>query len=73
MAGVKKAVKKPIEQKVRTNRILAVDSLIRAGTYLNATTIARRLEVTVRTAQQDMYGALCQTERGTTIVLHNTR
>jgi hypothetical protein len=42
MAKVKEAVKKPIEQKVRTNRILAVDSLIRAGKYPNATTIAKR-------------------------------
>jgi predicted DNA-binding transcriptional regulator YafY len=52
-----------LEQKVRTNRILAVDSLIRAGKYPNATTIARRLEVTARTVQRDieymrdMYGA----------------
>jgi predicted DNA-binding transcriptional regulator YafY len=52
-----------LEQKVRTNRILAVDSLIRAGKYPNATTIAKRLEVTARTAQRDieymrdMYGA----------------
>jgi predicted DNA-binding transcriptional regulator YafY len=63
MTGVKEAVKKPIEQKVRTNRILAVDSLIRAGKYPNASTIARRLEVTTRTVQRDieymrdMYGA----------------
>jgi predicted DNA-binding transcriptional regulator YafY len=55
--------KKPIEQKVRTNRILAVDSLIREGKYPNASTIARRLEVTARTVQRDieymrdMYGA----------------
>ncbi|MDR0710341.1 MAG: HTH domain-containing protein, partial [Spirochaetaceae bacterium] len=60
---MKKTVKKPIEQKVRTNRILAVDSLIREGKYPNATAIARRLEVTARTIQRDieymrdMYGA----------------
>jgi predicted DNA-binding transcriptional regulator YafY len=52
-----------LEQKVRTNRILAVDALIRAGKYPNASTIARRLEVTARTVQRDieymrdMYGA----------------
>jgi predicted DNA-binding transcriptional regulator YafY len=63
MIGVKETVKKPIEQKVRTSRILAVDSLIRAGKYPNASTIARQLEVTARTVQRDieymrdMYGA----------------
>jgi predicted DNA-binding transcriptional regulator YafY len=54
MAGAKKMVKRPIEQKIRTNRILAVDSFIREGKYPNATVIAKRLEVTARTIQRDI-------------------
>jgi hypothetical protein len=40
MTGVKEAAKKPAEQKVRTNRILAVDFLIRVES--SPGTMARR-------------------------------
>jgi predicted DNA-binding transcriptional regulator YafY len=52
MARVKETVRKPMEQKVRTNRILAIDTLIRDGKYPNASTMARRPEITARTVQR---------------------
>jgi predicted DNA-binding transcriptional regulator YafY len=42
------------EQKVMSNRILAVDALIREGGFPNATEIAQKLEVTGRTIQRDI-------------------
>ena len=52
-----------LEQKVRTNRILSIDRLIREGKYPNTEKLAESLEVTARTIQRDieymrdMYGA----------------
>ena len=52
-----------LEHKVRTNRLLMIDRLIREGTYPNTETLAAKVEVTARTIQRDieymrdMYGA----------------
>ena len=49
-----------LEQKVRTNRILMIDRLIREGKYPNTEKLTEKLEVTIRTIQRDteyMYGA----------------
>jgi predicted DNA-binding transcriptional regulator YafY len=62
-----------LEQKVRTNRILMIDSFIREGKYPNTGKLASKLEVTTRTIQRDieymrdMFGAPIdydQTNRG---------
>jgi predicted DNA-binding transcriptional regulator YafY len=51
------------EQKVRTNRLLTIDRLIREGKYPNTDRLAELVEVTTRTIQRDieymrdMYGA----------------
>jgi hypothetical protein len=45
-------------QKVMVNRILAVDSLIREGGFPIAASIARKLEVTSRTIQRDIYSEI---------------
>jgi predicted DNA-binding transcriptional regulator YafY len=61
------------EQKVRTNRLLMIDSLIREGKRPNTGQLAAKLEVTARTIQRDieymrdMFGAPIeydQTNRG---------
>jgi predicted DNA-binding transcriptional regulator YafY len=52
-----------LEQKVRTNRLLMIDRLIREGKYPNTDRLAELVEVTTRTIQRDieymrdMYGA----------------
>jgi predicted DNA-binding transcriptional regulator YafY len=65
--------KPDLEQKVRTNRILAIDRLIREGKYPTTNKLAAKLEVTSRTIQRDieymrdMYGApieYCTEHRG---------
>jgi predicted DNA-binding transcriptional regulator YafY len=42
------------EEKVRTNRLLYIDDLIRSGAYPNAVSLARKTEVTPRTIQRDI-------------------
>jgi predicted DNA-binding transcriptional regulator YafY len=42
------------EEKVRVNRILLIDELIRSGAYPNASTLAATVEVTSRTIQRDI-------------------
>ena len=42
------------EEKVRTNRILLIDELIRSGSYPNAASMAKKMEVTPRTVQRDI-------------------
>jgi predicted DNA-binding transcriptional regulator YafY len=50
-----KGKKGPVtEQRVTAQRILEVDSLIREGRYLNASQMAKRLEVAPRTIQRDI-------------------
>jgi predicted DNA-binding transcriptional regulator YafY len=74
-SGGKRRVKTKagFEQKVRTNRFLMIDSLIREGKRPNTGQLAAKLEVTARTIQRDieymrdMFGAPIehdQTNRG---------
>ncbi len=42
------------EEKVRTNRILLIDELIRSGKYPNADSMSKKMEVTARTIQRDI-------------------
>jgi TolB-like protein len=46
--------KPDLEQKVRTNRILSIDRLIREGKYPTTNKLACKLEVTSRTIQRDI-------------------
>jgi predicted DNA-binding transcriptional regulator YafY len=46
--------RKNAEEKVRINRILKIDDAIRAKTYPNAVTLAKKLEVTSRTILRDI-------------------
>jgi predicted DNA-binding transcriptional regulator YafY len=43
-----------LEQKVRTNRLLMIDNLIREEKYPNTAKLASKLEVTTRTIQRDI-------------------
>jgi predicted DNA-binding transcriptional regulator YafY len=43
-----------LEQKVRTNRLLRIDNLIREGNYPNTGKLSSKLEVTTRTIQRDI-------------------
>ena len=42
------------EEKVRTNRVLLIDELIRSGSYPNAASMSRKMEVSARTIQRDI-------------------
>jgi len=42
------------EEKVRTNRILLIDELIRSGSYPNAVSMSKKMEVSDRTIQRDI-------------------
>lgn len=42
------------EEKVRTNRILLIDELIRSKTYPNAASMSQKMEVSARTIQRDI-------------------
>jgi predicted DNA-binding transcriptional regulator YafY len=42
------------EEKVKTSRILAIDSLIRSGSYPNAASMAKKMEVSTRTILRDI-------------------
>jgi predicted DNA-binding transcriptional regulator YafY len=46
--------KKNAEEKVRVNRVLMIDDAIRSGRYPNATDLAAKAEVTVRTIWRDI-------------------
>jgi len=42
------------EEKLRTNRILLIDELIRSGSYPNAVSMSKKMEVSDRTIQRDI-------------------
>ena len=42
------------EEKVRINRILLIDKLIRSGSYPNAESMSKKMEVSARTIQRDI-------------------
>jgi predicted DNA-binding transcriptional regulator YafY len=46
--------KQLFEEKVRTNRLLLIDDLIRSGVYPNASTLSKKAEVTPRTILRDI-------------------
>jgi predicted DNA-binding transcriptional regulator YafY len=55
MEGKERAMSKPLfEEKVRTNRLLFIDQIIRSETYPNASTLAKKAEVAPRTILRDI-------------------
>lgn len=52
--GTKKSNALPREQKYMVSRILKIDEIVRSGCYPNATTLSKKLEVSVSTIQRDM-------------------
>jgi predicted DNA-binding transcriptional regulator YafY len=52
--GLKEMGKTNFEEKVRTNRLLFIDELIRSGSYPNAASLAEKTEVTSRTILRDI-------------------